>query len=250
MGYFTDALTGGPLRLELRSVDGHDFSLLRPIAYHADDYDRPFVVPADLVRFRTDLASVPWFLTWLVPVSGGFLPAAVLHDGLVRPGSYTGPAVDRVEADRLFRRGMIELGTGRVRSWLMWAAVSITTMWQAGDPARRAALVGLLGAVVVLGTVATLDLLDFWDVLPWMGRRPWPVELAGGAVAALVVPAALAATWGRLWRAGVITGVALAYLLHVTVVIAVLFAGYQLLERLVSGPTDARGVRVRDRAGR
>lgn len=250
MGYFTDALTGGPLRLELRSVDGRDFTVLRPIAYHADDYDEPFVVPADVDRFRTDLASVPWFLTWLVPVSGDFLPAAVLHDGLVRPGCYTGPAVDRVEADRLFRVAMIGLGTGRVRAWLMWAAVSVTTMWQSGERGRRAALVGLLSAVVLLGTLATLDLLDVWDVLPWMGRRSWPAELAGGALAALLVPTALAVSWGRLWPAGVITGVALAFLLHVTAVIAVLYACYRLLERVVSGPTDERGVRVRDRSRR
>lgn len=237
MGRFFDADTGGPLRLELRSVDGRDFTLLRRIGYVSDDHAEPFVVPTDLETFRTDLASVPWFFGWLVPRSGDFLPAAVLHDALVDPGDYVGPRVDRAEADRLFRVAMIELGTGRVRAWLMWAAATITTMWVSGRLRLRAALGGLVAAVVVLGLVATADLLDLWDVLPWMGERPWWQELVGGALAAVVIPSVLALSWGReRWRAGVIAGVALALLLHVTIVLAALYAAYRLLERVVSGP--------------
>ena len=44
-------------------------------------------------------------------------------------------------------------------------------------------VVGTLLLVAALGVVATLDLLDVADVLPWMADRPWYVELAlGGAV--------------------------------------------------------------------
>src|SRR5699024_12118624 len=101
--------------------------LLRPIAYVADDYAEPFVVPTQLETFRTDMASVPWVFTWLVPRSGRFLPAAVLHDALVVPGAYLGPSIPRPEADRLFRVGMADLGCGRIRSCLMWAAVTLAT---------------------------------------------------------------------------------------------------------------------------
>lgn len=244
MGHFYDHADGGPLRLELRSIDGRDFTLLRRLAYDSPHYEEPFVVPANLADFTTDLASVPWVFTWLVPRSGEFLPAAVLHDAIIYPGLYEGPQVDRFEADRVFRTAMIELGTGRVRAWLMWSAVTLGSMWHGG---WRVRLIGLLAVVAVLGVLATLDLLDVWNVLPWMGERPWPVELAGGAVGALVIPTVLALSWGRLAPAGIIAGVALAFLLHVTVVILLLYAAYRLLERIVSGPADDDGVRMRDR---
>lgn len=243
MGRFFDATDGGPLRLELRSIDGRNFALLRPIAYAADGYAEPFVVPAHLSTFRTDMASVPWVFTWLVPRSGRFLPAAVLHDALVAPGAYRGPAITRPQADRLFRVAMIDLDTGRIRSWLMWAAVTMATMWDSRGLRWywRGAVIGLVGVVTVLGILATLDLFDVWNHLPWMGERSFGAELVGGAVGALVVPAALALTWGRFAPAGIITGVALAFLVHVTLAIAVIYTLYWLLERVVSGPQVRRG---------
>lgn len=243
MGRFYDALDGGPLRLELRSIDGRSFALLRPIAYVADDYPEPFVVPTQLETFRTDMASVPWVFTWLVPRSGRFLPAAVLHDALVIPGAYLGPVISRPEADRLFRLAAADLGTGRIRAWLMWAAVTMATMWDTGRPRWywRGAVIGLIGVVTVLGILATLDLFDVWNHLPWMGERSLAAELVGGAVGALVIPAVLALTWGRFAPAGIITGVALAFLVHVTLAIAAIYTLYWLLERAVSGPQVRRG---------
>lgn len=248
MGEFYDVETGGVLRLELRSVDGRDFTLLRPFGYRDAEHAEPFVVPADLATFETDFASVPDLFTWLVPRSGDFLPAAVLHDALVSPDRYLGPRVPRHEADRIFRQAMIGLGTGRVRAWLMWAAVTLGTLWWSRSLVWRAALVALLGSISAIGILATLDFFDVVDVLPWMGERPWPQELALGALFALVVPPVLAVVWGRYWVAGVIVGIALALLLHVTAVLLVLYAAYLGLERLVSGPADDDGVRVRDRA--
>ncbi|NLG20584.1 MAG: DUF1353 domain-containing protein [Actinomycetales bacterium] len=256
MGEFFDAEDGGPLRLELRSIDGRDFTLLRQIGFDSDHYEEAFVVPADLRRFRTDLASVPALFTWLVPKSGDFLPAAVLHDALVRPGAFTGPDTDRDgepfgrrEADRIFREAMIGLGTGRVRAWLMWAAVSLGTMWHSGRTWTRAVLVGLLGVVAVLGVLATLDFFDLVDVVPWMGgaETRWWWEALTGGLGAVVIPAVLGLSWGKLWRAGVITAVALAFLLHVTVVLALLVLAYRVVERIVSGPANAEGIRTQDR---
>lgn len=247
MGRFFDPGTGGDLRLELTDVDGREFRLLRPIGYQLPGHAEPFVVPPDLEGFTTDLASVPAVFTWLVPRSGVFLPAAVLHDGMVRQETYAGPRVDRHEADRIFRQACIDLGTGLVRAWLMWAAVTLGTLWDSGRLAARARLVGLLGVVAVLGVLATLDLVDVWDVLPWMGDRSLTGELVGGALGALLIPAVLSLTWGRLAPAGMIASVALAFLLHVTIVIGLLTLGYQVLERVVSGPADRRGVRPEPR---
>lgn len=251
MSEFFDAQDGGALRLELRSVDGRDFTLLRRIGYRAQGYDEPFVVPVDLERFSTDLASVPRVFTWLVPRSGPFLPAAVLHDAMIGEQDYFGPPVDRTQVDLIFREAMIELGTGKVRAWLMWSAVTCATMWDGRRLIDRIAVVLLIGAVAILGITATLDLLDGWSVLPWMGQQPWPTEVANGAFFALVIPSVLAGTWGARWRAGVIVGVSLAFLLHVTIVLLALYVGYLGLERAVSGPRSVRGDRGahRDRGG-
>ena len=122
MGYFCDPVTGGPVHLDLRSVNGEEFRLLGRIGYVSDLCADMFVAPDDLETFRTDLASVPAVLRWFVPRSGPFLPAAVLHDAMVEPGiHYLGPRVTRREADAIFREALVELGTGVVRARLMWA---------------------------------------------------------------------------------------------------------------------------------
>jgi len=262
VGYFCDPVTGGPARLELLSIDGHAFQLLRSLEYRSDDHDEPFVFPVDLEHFRTDMASVPSMFGWLVPRSGVFLPAAVLHDALTAygdesgpgapAGDYRGPQVDRVEADRLFRMAMGDLGTGRIRKWLMWAAVTLPTMWVAPRHRLwlRTVLVATLGIITVLGLLATADLVDLWNGLPWMGARPWWQELLGGAAGAVVVPALLALLWGRHRLAGLIAGWALAFLVHVTLAIIVIHTGYLIAERLVSGPRNHRFVHPGLRSGR
>ncbi len=238
----------GPLRIALeRHLDrGHEsFSLSRAVGYD-DRRLGPLLVPAD-GRFRTDLTSVPWLLTWLVPRTGRHLPAALLHDGLVGgaddPPSYVseeGHVVARDEADRVFRDAMGDLGTGPVRRWLVWAAVTLATIavgsaaWSARQRWHyRIAAGATLGLVVVLGTLATLDLVDAGVRLPWMGDRPWPAELVGGFAGAVAIPSLLALTWGRFRVAGVISGVALALLLHVSVVLLVLTGLYQATEAVV-----------------
>lgn len=233
---FSDAETGGSLRLELLSIDGDHFAMLRQIAYDSPDYADPFIVPADLASFRTDLASVPRIFTWLVPRSGGFLPAAVLHDGLVRSTTYLGPRIDRAEADRIFRVSMQHLGTGTIQAWLMWSAVTMATMWVMPEHRWywRSAVLGLLLAVVAIGTLATLDFVGVWNVVPWMPEGSLALELTGGALGAALLPTVLALTWGRFAKAGIIVGVTLAFLLHVTVVIIVIYSAFWILERMIS----------------
>ncbi len=243
MGRFFDADDGGPLRLELRSVDGRDFTVLRQIGYTSDAYEESFIAPADRSTFSTDLASVPGIFTWLVPRSGLFLPAAVLHDAMIEQDQYIGPRVNRTQADLIFREAMIGLGTGKVRAALMWSAVTVATMWKAPGVAKRAALIATLGIVAVLGVIATVDLFDVWNVLPWMGERSTLAELAWGGVFAVVVPSVLSVAWGKQWAAGLVIGIALALLLHLTVALGVLFLAYAGLERLVSGSPTSRGNR-------
>lgn len=241
---FYDAETGGEVQLQLQR-DGSLFQILRQVGYRDPRHAGPFVIPADPLAFRTDLASIPWFFAWLVPGLGSHLPAVLLHDALVvqpgEPKTHLGPDVDREEADRILRDAMASLGTPVIRRWLMWSAVILATATSTLRPRWRwrPLVVGTLLAVAVLGVLATLDLLDVWDVLPWMSDRPWWIELAAGGLFAVLVPLVISLLWGRLWKAGAIAGVTLAFLLHVTAAVVVVYGLYWLAERAVSASEGA-----------
>lgn len=236
--------------LERHAEEGVEtFSLERRLAY-LDRHLGELLVPAG-PDFRTDLTSVPALFTWLVPKTGAHLPAALLHDALVAgrddPTSYAstdGHEVDRVTADRIFRDAMADTGTGVIRRWIVWTAVTVATIFVgrevAWTPARhwsyRVAAGVTIVTILYLGYSSTSDLFDRSWVgavqVPWMGDRPWWAELAGGLSGAIVLPLALSLLWGRLRMAGAIAGVMLAVLLHVTVGLAVIAATYLALERL------------------
>jgi hypothetical protein len=57
--------------------------------------------------FRTDLATVPRVVTWLIPRFGVYTLAAILHDWLCTEGIRSGAVTSR-EADGIFRRVMRE----------------------------------------------------------------------------------------------------------------------------------------------
>ncbi len=251
-----------PPRIVLERVEAGDlhrrtesFRMLRRIAY-LDREHGLLLVPKDLGTFTSDLTSVPMLFTWLVPRTGRHLPPALLHDGLVHardePPTYlagNGDVLDRVEADRVFRAAMRDTDTGLVRSWLVWSAVTLGTIRAGSASWSRArhlrylltAAVSLL-VVAALGVLATLDLFDVVDVLPWMGERSTGLELVGGLAGAVVVPLLLGLAWGRFAVAGVVSGIALAVLLHVTALLALLTAAYQLAEWLARRRPLAAGV--------
>lgn len=241
--------------LERRLAHGRErFLMLRRIGY-ADRRVGELLVPRTSA-FTTDLASVPWLFTWLVPRTGAHLPAALLHDGLYAQEylAEPGTTVLREEADRIFRDAMGDTGTPLVRRWLAWAAVATATMvhggrtgWSTGARLRRrAAAIGTLALVAVIGVLATLDLFDVVEVVPWMGEGAFLAELARGAGAAVVVPALLGLLWGRFRVAGWIMLVGLALLLHVTLALVLLTGIYWLTERAASAlsrASRAEGVR-------
>lgn len=242
-----------PPRVVLERVEVGDeqerserFRLLRRIAYRDREYGE-LLVPADPGSFDTDLTSVPAVFTWLVPKTGRHLPPALLHDGLVHDPrevptyvSSEGHVLDRVAADRVFRDAMRDTDTGLVRAWLVWSTVTLATIWRGSTAWSRAehlryrAAAGVtLVVIAVLGVLATLDLVDVVDVLPWMGAdRAFWLELVGGLAGAVVIPLLLGLTWGRFAVAGVVTGIALAVLLHVTGLVAAVSLLYLAAERL------------------
>jgi len=76
-----------------------------------------FVVPAS---FTTDFASVPRAFWNIVPPTGKYTKAAVLHDWL-----YSSHEVSRKDADGIFLRVMKESGVGLIKRHMMYRAVRL-----------------------------------------------------------------------------------------------------------------------------
>lgn len=222
------------------------WTMVRRIGYVDRKFDEPFRVPKNKETFRTDLTSVPQIFSWLVPKTGTHLPAALLHDGLVveegEAPTHDGPPITRVQADRIFRDAMADQGTPVARRWLIWAAVSLATAKTIRPKPLMWLMYLLIPAIVVLGTLATLDLFDVIDWVPWMGNSPWYTELGFGLLGAVVGAVVLAIPWAfaKLYRAGVIAGLALATLLHVTIAVAAITLLYLAAEKIAEAVTPNR----------
>ena len=76
---------------------------------------------------RTDLASVPSRLTWLVARYGRHSLPAIVHDQ--RVDADTPPAL-REEYDVEFRDNMNAMKVPFIQRWFMWAAVSLATLFK------------------------------------------------------------------------------------------------------------------------
>jgi Protein of unknown function (DUF1353) len=134
-----------PGTLTVRRVGPFTWALVDDLVYQGRR--QRFVVPAG---FRTDFASVPRPVTWLVPRFGAYTLAAILHDWLVTEGLRTG-VVTPNEADGIFRRVMREAGVPVLRRWLMWAGVR----WGAlTDPRRRAGWLRSAPGVLLISALA------------------------------------------------------------------------------------------------
>jgi hypothetical protein len=146
---------GGPVVEEL---DAKFWRVAEPFVYRGATEE--FVVPAG---FRTDFASVPRALVWLIPRYGSYTRAAILHDYLL--GSDT---VSVADADGIFRRSLHELGVSLPRRWMMWAAVRAAHGLRGAGPADVARfIVVAVPSVLFLAvpvTVVTVFLLLFWSV--------------------------------------------------------------------------------------
>jgi hypothetical protein len=146
-----------PGSLTVRRVDADRWSLVDDLVYQGR-WER-FVVPAG---FRTDFASVPRVVTWLIPRFGAYTLAAILHDWLCSAG--IGTVVTAREADGIFRRVMRESGVPVLRRWMMWAGVR----WGAlTDPRRRPGwLISAPGVLVITVLAAPLVVPPAVVILP------------------------------------------------------------------------------------
>lgn len=110
----SDFLT--PLRLEY--LDGRDWKVIQEFRYRSEDaVERVIRVPRGFV---TDFASIPRFLWRVLPPTGIYGKAAVIHDFLYRTAGAT-----RAEADAVFLEAMTDLSVGFWRRYAMYCAVRI-----------------------------------------------------------------------------------------------------------------------------
>lgn len=112
--------------------------------------------------FRTDLATVPRIFWAMLPPSGTYEKAAVLHDfGCVQLAAGTCELSSR-DVDGLFRRVCREGGVGLLTRWVLWTGVRWGALF---NPARRGGwwrdspvvlAVTALGVAVVVAAVLGL----------------------------------------------------------------------------------------------
>ena len=85
--------------------------------------------PIVIQPFKTDLASVPWWVQWRLKKYGVYDFAAVVHDYILqhREGF---PKISRKEIDMIFREAMIDLGVPERECRLMYYGVRLNSWWK------------------------------------------------------------------------------------------------------------------------
>jgi hypothetical protein len=153
MGFVTE--------LRAQQVGDNDWRLLAPLVYegHTDKWTIK-------EGFETDFASSPAVVQWLVPRSGRYAKAAVLHDYFWRTGGQ--PKIPRSDADGIFRRVMSELSVPFLLRWVMWAGVRAASLFHShfsdgpSDIPKVALIIVAPGSLVIAcSIVVSIFLLCF-----------------------------------------------------------------------------------------
>ncbi|HEY5153840.1 MAG TPA: DUF1353 domain-containing protein [Acidimicrobiales bacterium] len=201
--------------VELRVIGATEFELVHGFVFEDPDQDDYQVaVPNGL---RTDLASVPFFLQWLVRSYGKHTRGALVHDTY---WDFLKTGEDLRNINRLFRDAMRDSGTPLVRRWFVWGAVTMAGLAKlgAGGKARLGgwaiALMVLaaslfigtgvaiaLGPALVLaaalGVVAVVAAIVGFTGAAKSARREVAVQVAGIAALYAVIVAGVA--WASRW---------------------------------------------------
>ena len=106
-----------PLKLEY--LDGRAWRVDEPFEYHIGSPESGMVIRIG-TDFKTDFASVPRFLWGILPPTGKYGKAAVIHDYLYRTA-----LASRAMADAIFLEAMGVLGVALWKRWAMYLAVRL-----------------------------------------------------------------------------------------------------------------------------
>lgn len=159
MPFLTDTFT-------IRSRRAHDFLLVDDLTYQGRT--DTFTVPAGT---RTDFATVPAAVTWLVPRYGVYTRAAILHDHLCIEAHAS--RFDRRDADGVFRRVLRELGVSHPRRWLMWAAVRVGGGFAGGMTPVEWVQFTVTAALGIVFLAVPVTVVAAWSALFWVLERPF-----------------------------------------------------------------------------
>lgn len=103
--------------LQLEYLDGIHYKLIAEFDFASEQAERIIRVPAGFV---TDFASIPRFFWRVLPPTGQYGKAAVVHDYLYGVG-----LVARPVADRVLLEGMLVLGVPHWKARIIYAAVRV-----------------------------------------------------------------------------------------------------------------------------
>lgn len=116
--------------LELEYIDGHLWEIKAPFEYRVGhEFSETMVVIPD--GFITDFASVPRFLWPLLPPTGPYGKAAVVHDWLYQfpqlmiPEQPKTRVINRAEADSILNEAMEVLEVGKMIRWSIYSGVRV-----------------------------------------------------------------------------------------------------------------------------
>lgn len=182
---FTKLGSDQPAQAVLRQDSDLGFVVVEPFTYASAGGGPTWTVPAGM---HTDLASVPTWLTWLVPRYGRHTLSALVHDLHQDPAH----AVTSWRADEVFRDSMRAAGVPFVRRWAMWSAVATRTLFGKDDwswPGRILVIVWLAAYGVGVGLLGWA-----WLLREAIDHGP---ALAAGEVAVILVAAVLAVLQDR-----------------------------------------------------
>ena len=109
-----------PLRLEF--LDDCRWALTEPFEFASETTESIIRVPAGFV---TDFTSIPRGLWNLLPPTGPYGKAAVIHDWLYQH-RWTGLILcDRALADATLNEGMVVLGVSRLARYAIYAGIRV-----------------------------------------------------------------------------------------------------------------------------
>ena len=175
---------------------------------------------------RTDLASIPRFLTWFENKYGRHTLAAIIHDRLIWSGNPNAGALrSDALADRFFRLMLLASGIPILKAWIMWAAVAMRTRWAARGLRRW-----LLVAWVLLATIGIATFVAWIGVVAWDWAAPFGLGATTMLLVAVVMPVLSAPLWGRQYVASGVAAVAALWILPPAVFALIGFAVYRVLE--------------------
>ena len=147
--------------------DGQDSVLTRDLRYQILQTPYVITVPSGFV---TDFASTPRALWSVLPPTGRYQLAAVVHDFL-----YWDQACTREQADAIFRVAMAESNVKARERDLMWRAVRTfgQSAWDQNAAARRAERMRVIPQQY-MDIPALVVWTEYQGQLMTKGVRPWP----------------------------------------------------------------------------